>query len=90
MASIKSLKKDLNYLSYELITEVFTFRHFHPDMKEEKFDEVIRNLVKTRNEVLSQINYSGPFEDRAARNLHYRKIREGMIKLVELVEELDK
>ena len=30
MASIRKLKKDVNYLSYELLTEVFAFKHFHP------------------------------------------------------------
>ncbi len=82
MASIRKLKKDLNYLAYELLTEVFTYRHFHPEMKEKKFDEVILEVVKLRNELVARINNpENPSEIKA----HYKKIRTDMVKLVELV-----
>ncbi len=90
MASIRTLKKDLNYLSYELLTEAFAYKHFHTEMEEQKFDEVIRNLVKLRNEILGQINHPETFESPAEQKQHYRKIHEGMVKLVQVVDDLDK
>ena len=90
MASIRTLKKDLNYLSYELLTEVFAYKHFHPDMEEAKFDEVIANLIKLRNEILGKINSAPAFESPSEQKLHYSSIHEGMVKLVEIVEALDK
>jgi methionyl-tRNA synthetase len=90
MASIRTLKKDLNYLSYELLTEAFAYKHFHSDMEEKKFDEAIRNLVKIRNEILGKINHPEPFESPAEQKQHYRNIHEGMVRLVQVLDELDK
>ena len=90
MASIRTLKKDLNYLSYELLTEVFAYKHFHPEMEESRFDEVISNVIKLRNELLGQINKPASTVSPADKKLHYQSIQEGMVKLVKVVEELDK
>jgi len=40
MASIKQLKRDINYLSYELLTEAFTYRYFNPGLSEERFYDI--------------------------------------------------
>jgi hypothetical protein len=90
MASIRTLKKDLNYLSYELLTEAFAYKHFHSELEEKKFDEAIRNLVTMRNQILRQINHPGSFESPTEQKLHYRKIHEGMVNLVQVIDELDK
>ncbi len=90
MASIRNLKKDLNYLSYELLTETFAYKHFHSEMEESKLDEAIRNIVTLRNEILGQINHREAFESPAAQKQHFRSIHENMVKMVDLVNELDK
>ena len=83
MASIRKLKKDLNYLAFELLTEVFTYRHFHPEMKEKKFDEVILEVVKLRNELIARINnIENPDEVKA----HFKKIRTDLVELVKVVD----
>ena len=87
MASIRKLKKDLNYLAYELLTEAFTYRHFHPEMKEKKFDETILEVVKLRNELISRINnIENPSEIKA----HFKKIRTEMVDLVKSVDGMAK
>jgi len=90
MASIRNLKKDLNYLSYELLTEAFAFKHFHPDFEEKKLDEVISKMVKLRNEILNRINHHEVFESPAEQKQHFRKIQEDMVRLVEVIDDLDK
>jgi hypothetical protein len=90
MASIRNLKKDLNYLSYELLTEVFAYKHFHGEMEESKFDNAIRDVVKLRNELLGQINHPGSFESPAEQKQYFRKIQEGMVKMVQVIDDLDK
>ncbi|MCB9000038.1 MAG: hypothetical protein H6540_08245 [Bacteroidales bacterium] len=90
MASIRTLKKDLNYIAYELLTEAFAYKHFHPEMEEKKFDEAIRNMVKLRNEILARINKPGKFDDPAKQKEHFRKIHEDMITLVNVMDSLDK
>lgn len=90
MASIKNLKKNINLLTYELLTEVFAYKHFHPELNEKKFDEIIMNLVKLRNELISRINARDKLDGRANVKQHFRKIQDDMIKLVKVVEELSK
>lgn len=89
MASIRNLKKDLNYLSYELLTETFAYKHFHPELDEKKLDEAIKNIVKLRNEILHRINHPARFESPAEQKLYYHKIQEDMVKLVDVIDALD-
>lgn len=89
MASIRNLKKDLNYLSYELLTETFAYKHFHPELDEKKLDDAIRNIVKIRNEILQRINHPDTFESPSEQKQFYHKIQEDMVKLVDVIDELD-
>lgn len=90
MASIRNLKKDLNYIAFELLTEAFAYKHFHNEMKEEKFDTVIANIIKLRNEAIAAINKQHDFETVAAKREHFRKIRSNMIEMAGQLEELGK
>ena len=90
MSSIRNLKKDVNYLAYELLTEAFTFKHFHPEMDEKKFDEVILNLVKLRNELIARINNPETSSDSTQVKAHFRKIQSDMVNLVRIVNKIEK
>jgi hypothetical protein len=87
MASIRELKKDLNYLAYDLLTEVFAYKHFHPELDEKKFDEIIIELVKLRNELIARINNP---EDPSKIKAHFNKIQAEMVNLVKIVNRLAK
>lgn len=87
MASIRKLKKDLNYLVYEILTEVFTYRHFHPEMKEKKFDDIIVEVVRLRNELIARINNP---ENPAEVKAHFKKIRTDLAEIIKVVDGLAK
>lgn len=89
MASIRKLKKDINYLAYDLLTEAFTYKHFHPDLEEKKLDDVIREIVKLRNELIFRLNHPNGDEN-ISKSEHYRKIENDMVKMVQLMEALNK
>lgn len=55
MASKRHLKKSINNLTFELVSECFTYRHFHPDQSA-GVNEIIQDLVKTRNELVARVN----------------------------------
>lgn len=86
MSSKRKLKKDLNYVTYELLSESFTLRHFHPTMEEEKFESVIRDLVNKRNELIARINQP---ELKKGETLaqYYRRLRVELTDLVGIVEK---
>lgn len=90
MASIKTLKKDINYLSYELLTEAFTFKHFHAGLDEDRFDEIIRSIVKTRNELIARLNNPPVGEEAYKPSVYFSEIRKELVTLVSKLEELVK
>ncbi len=90
MASIRKLKKDINYLSYELLTEAFTFRHFHAELKEEKFDDVIKKIIALRNDMISRINNTEEGLKSHSNKQYFSKIRDEMFTMLEVIEDLSK
>ena len=90
MASIRELKKDVNYLAYELLTEAFAYKHFHSDLDEKKFDEVIRNLVELRNELISKINKYNAEGKPVKSKEYFKKIQSELVELVKTINKLTK
>ena len=89
MASIKKLKDEINYLTYDLINECFTFKSFHPE-KDGQADDMIREIIKLRNELIVRTNHPEDKDDPKKLKAHYRKIWLDLGKLVKLVDSLDK
>jgi len=89
MASIKELKDDINFLTYDLISECFTYKIYHPD-KGGTADKVISEIIKLRNELIHRVN--NPEDKNDARKLrsYFKKIKADLGKLVKLVEKLGK
>ena len=90
MASIRTLKKDINRLAFDLLQECFAYRHYSKDLSEDKFDEVISKLVLLRNDLILRANH--PETDAESINLkeHYKQVQLDLLKLAEVVEELKK
>lgn len=90
MASIRTLKKDINRLAFDLLQECFAYRHYSEDLSEDKFDEVISKLVLLRNDLILRANH--PESDAESTNLkeHYKQVQLDLLKLAEVVEELKK
>jgi len=88
MASKRKLKKDVNYIAYELLTEYFTIKHFHSDLNEEKFLEAVRNIVCKRNELISMINHPTLSDGENMRKYH-NKIRKELSAFASLVEKIN-
>lgn len=59
MASKKDLKKDINFLTSEVIETCFLHYHLSHEKEEIKpvIDEVIEDAVKLRNELMYKINH---------------------------------
>lgn len=88
MASIRKLKKEVNYLAYELLTEVFAYKHFHPDMEEKKFDTIIKDIVKSRNDIITRINHPGEAKDPENLTSHFQQVKDDMLSMVKVLDEL--
>lgn len=87
MASIKKLKDEINYLTYDLISECFSFKNFHPE-KNKEADEVIREIIRLRNELISRANHPEGGDEPLKLKAHFRRIWLDLGKLVSLVDGL--
>ena len=88
MSSIRKLKKDINYLTYELLAECFTLRNIHSGINEKKFEDVIRQLVAKRNELIARVLHPEK-KDKESLTGYYNQVRKEMLELVELVGKLN-
>jgi hypothetical protein len=89
MASIKQLKDDINFLTYDLINECFTYKIYHPE-KGSAADKAISEIVRLRNELIYRVNHPENKDDSRKLKSWFNKIRADLGKLVKLVEDLGK
>ena len=81
MASIRTIKKNINDLTGELLNECFAFNSFYPDSKPKQVTEAMWALVHTRNELITRINRKIPLENRNKHSirLKYRTLKNDMV-----------
>src|SRR5512133_328625 len=56
MSIKRDLKKDINYLVFEVISDCFAFAAMHPDKKTDKVDAIINEAVNLRNDLIARVN----------------------------------
>jgi len=56
MASVRSLKKDIDYLIFEVISDCFAFSSIHPDDKSDELSAIITDAVNFRNDLIARVN----------------------------------
>jgi hypothetical protein len=56
MASIRELKKDIDYLTFEVISDCFVYSGVNPDNQSEELSCIISDAVNFRNELIARVN----------------------------------
>ena len=56
MASVRELKKDIDYLVFEVISDCFVFSNLHPDNKSDELSTIISDAVVFRNDLIARVN----------------------------------
>lgn len=56
MASVRELKKDIDYLIFEVISDCFVYSNIHPENKSDKLTELISDAVEFRNDLIARVN----------------------------------
>lgn len=94
MASIKRLKKEIDNVIYQVISDCFVFSEVNQGSRSEAVSEIIENAVDLRNELFSRINNSGTFSDAKAVKSYYQAIKDdlnkGADKLFEKLSSISK
>lgn len=77
MASIKNLKKDIEYLVEEVLTDCYLSIYFHSD-KKDAIIAVMNKAVDLRNSLIERVNKPADKKDAKAVHSHYADIRKDM------------
>ncbi|MGB8492180.1 MAG: hypothetical protein WCE64_14070 [Bacteroidales bacterium] len=78
MPSVRKLKKDINSLIFEVISDCFTFGTLHPDDKADEVSGIISDAVALRNDLITRINNPDAREDQKALKKHFREIEKNL------------
>lgn len=56
MASVRELKKDIDYLIFEVISDCFVYSNIHPENKSDELTVLISEAVEFRNDLIARVN----------------------------------
>lgn len=72
MASVKNLKKEINYVLGDLVDIVYVWEITNGGKPTENTDEIVDSIYNTYDDLLSKINNSRKVEDKKA---HFKGVR---------------
>lgn len=75
MASLRVIKKDIDYLVSEVVSDCWTFLYINPDKKAEDVVDIINDAVKLRNELFERVNNPSKENVKA----HYKAINQDLL-----------
>ncbi|MBP1665905.1 MAG: hypothetical protein H6Q23_765 [Bacteroidetes bacterium] len=78
MPSIRKLKKDIDYLVFEVISDCFTFGTLHPDDKEEEVSGIIADAVVLRNDLIRRVNNPVKTDDPKSLRSHFKLVEKDL------------
>jgi hypothetical protein len=92
MASVRELKKDIDYLIFEVISDCFVYSNIHPDNKTDELSAVISDAVEFRNDLIARVNNPDGKDNPKIVKAYYKAVGkdllEGVDKLFERLSAL--
>jgi len=79
MASVKNIKKDIDYLVDEVISDSLLCISMQPVKNKENFVEIINQTVEMRNNLISRVNSAPRTAKRAETKAYYKAIYDELI-----------
>ncbi len=90
MASRRTLKKSINNLTFDLISECYVYKHFNPGKKDELVEEVLEDIARKRNDLVQKVNNPTDKDDYKKNRKYFREVAAGMNDLVTAMDKLAK
>lgn len=92
MASIRDLKKDINYLTSEIVTEAYVRKMLFDEISEDDFKKVVTDAIEFRNDLIAKVNHPDGKNNPKKVKSFFKDIRKEMDKkfseLVQAVNDL--
>jgi hypothetical protein len=75
MASVRNLKKDIDNLIFEVISDCFIYTGLHPDNKADDVSGIIADAVNLRNDLIARVNNPDGKDNPKIVKKHYQTIK---------------
>lgn len=79
MASVRRLKKDIDLLVFELISDCFAFGGLHPENKADEVSGIISEAVTLRNDLISRVNNPAKDDGSGNRKAHFQQVKTDLV-----------
>jgi hypothetical protein len=79
MASVRELKKDIDYLIFEVISDCFVYSNIHPDNKSDELTELISDAVEFRNDLIARVNNPDGKDNPKIVKAYYKSVEKDLI-----------
>ncbi|MCT4588971.1 MAG: hypothetical protein N4A71_14200 [Carboxylicivirga sp.] len=79
MASVRELKKDINFLASELITEAYVKQLVKEDVNNDKIAEVMVKAIEFRNDLVAKANHPDGKDNPKLVKAFYQGLRKDMM-----------
>lgn len=56
MASRRRLKKDIDFLSFEVISDCYNYMYLHPGKNDQVID-IVKDTIVSRNKLIARVNH---------------------------------
>ncbi|MEW5844969.1 MAG: hypothetical protein AB1777_01750 [Bacteroidota bacterium] len=83
MASKRDLKKDIDYLVSEVISDCYTYMLINGDKKRDDAIAIIQSILDTRFDLIHRIKHPANKGDRKVVKAHYREIQKDALKAID-------
>lgn len=94
MASIRLLKKDIDYLIFEVISDSLVHAELHPENKTGEVSGIISEAVELRTDLIARVNNPVEKSEPKALRAHFQSVEkdllEGVDKLFDRLSSLSK
>ena len=79
MAKKRNVKKDIEYLTFEVVADCFAALELYPDRKNQEIYDIISDAVKSGNDLMDRVNQKN-IGDKKAVKQHFRSIYTDLLK----------
>lgn len=79
MASVRELKKDIDYLIFEVISDCFVFSGLNPENKSDELTTLITDAVELRNDLIARVNNPDGKDNPKIIKAYYKSVQKDLL-----------
>ena len=84
MANKREIKKDVDYLIGEVISDCYTYLIIHGDKNRDKVIEIISEIIEKRNELIGRVNNPDKKFDSKQIKSHFKAINVDLLTAIDV------